>query len=212
MSKAGDRAYQQIKARILDGTLKPGAQVKEEEVAEWCGVSRTPVRDAIRRLEVEMFIERTDSQRSFVTDWSDDAIDDLFTLRTIMESYAAERAARNMTDAVIARLQATSVAIADAIGQTPPDIDVFLRENAIFHRLVLEAAASDRLAAIMTRLVLMPVIYRTAKRYDLAQLQRSLSEHQEIIAAFIARDAHWASAVMTSHIRRAFHVHVGAID
>ena len=209
MSKATDRAYDRVRTAILDGTLAPGAQLTETDIAELCGVSRTPVREAMGRLEAEMFIERTDSQRSFVSNWSDDDIEDLFTLRTMLESYAAGRAVRNVTAATLTDLQATSIAIARAIRSDPPDIDAFLRENAIFHRLIIEAAASPRLGTMMARLVLVPVVHQTAHQYSQAQLERSLADHDEIIAAFEARDAHWAQAVMTSHIRRAFHAHRG---
>ena len=212
MSKATDRAYDHIRAAILDGTLTPGSQLTETDVAELCGVSRTPVREAMGRLEAEMFIERTDSQRSFVSDWSDDDIEDLFTLRTMLESYAAARAVRNVTAAMLVELQATSTAIARAIHMVPPDIDMFLHENAIFHRLIIEAAASHRLGIMMARLVLVPVVHQTAHRYSQAQLERSLADHDEIIAAFAARDPQWAQAIMTSHIRRAFHAHRGDRD
>ena len=87
MSKATDRACD---PRRYAG---PGSQLTETDIAELCGVSRTPVREAMGRLDAEMFIERTDRQRSFVSNRSDDDIEDLFTLRTMLESYAAGRAA-----------------------------------------------------------------------------------------------------------------------
>lgn len=210
MSKATDRAYDVIRAAILDRTLPPGSQLTETDVAELCGVSRTPVREAMGRLEAEMFIERTDSQRSFVSNWSDDDIEDLFTLRAMLESYATARAVRNMTEDTLARLRDTGTAIAQAIRQTPPDIDAFLRENATFHRLIIEAAASPRLGTMIARLVLVPVVHHTAHQYSAAQLERSLADHAEIVAAFEAHDPEWAQAVMTSHIRRAYHAHRGS--
>ena len=76
MSKASDRAYAQIKAMILSGTLAPGAPLREEQLAEVCGVSRTPVREAMRRLEAELFVRKTETQRSFVVDASPDDIAD----------------------------------------------------------------------------------------------------------------------------------------
>ena len=58
MSRASDRAYNHIRNMILSGELQPGVQIREEELAELCGVSRTPVRDALRRLEAELFVRR----------------------------------------------------------------------------------------------------------------------------------------------------------
>ncbi|WP_174298228.1 GntR family transcriptional regulator [Sphingomonas bacterium] len=207
MSRASDRAYDEIKARILNGALAPGAQLKEEELAEICGVSRTPVRDAMHRLEAEMFIQRSDSQRSFVSDWSIEDIEELFTLRTMLESHAAAQAAERVTPEMLVRLHDNVAAIDAAIDRPLPDVDGFLLKNAQFHALITQAAASDRLAHMINRLVLQPIVHRTALRYDADQLRRSLAEHVEIVAALEARDPEWARAIMTSHIRRAFHVH-----
>lgn len=207
MSRASDRAYDEIKAQILNGSLAPGAQLKEEELAEICGVSRTPVRDAMHRLEAEMFIQRSDSQRSFVSNWSIDDIDELFTLRTMLEGHAAAQAAERATPEMLAALRRNVATIDAAIDRPLPDVDTFLAANAQFHALIIQAAASDRLAHMINRLVLQPIVHHTAMRYDADQLRRSLAEHVEIVAALEARDGAWAHAVMTSHIRRAFHVY-----
>lgn len=208
MSKASDHAYDHIKAQILNGTLAPGAPLREEELAESCGVSRTPVRDAMRRLEAELFIQRSDSQRSFVSNWSGADVEELFTLRVLLEGHAAAQAARNVTPELLAELHRNVAAIDAAIEQPLPDVDEFLRRNAQFHTLIIRAAASDRLAHMISRLVLQPIVHRTALRYDAAQLRRSLAEHVEIVSALEARDGDWARAVMTSHIRRAFHIYL----
>jgi len=207
MSRASDRAYDVIKAQILNGALAPGAQLKEEDLAEACGVSRTPVRDAMHRLEAEMFIQRSDSQRSFVSNWSIQDIEELFTLRTMLEGHAAAQAAERVTPEMLTELRRNVAAIDAAIDRPLPDVEAFLAMNAEFHALIIQAAASDRLAHMINRLVLQPIVHRTALRYDPDQLRRSLAEHEEIVAALEAHDADWARAVMTSHIRRAFHVY-----
>ena len=207
MSRASDRAYDEIRRLILDGTLAPGTQVKEEVLAEICGVSRTPIRDALHRLEAEMFIQRSDSQRSFVSNWSDEDIDELFTLRTMLEGHAAARAAERATPDILAALRGNIDAIQSAIDRPVPDVDIFLAMNAAFHGLIVQAAASNQLATMLNRLVLQPIVHRTALRYDADQLARSLSEHVEIVAALERRDSDWARAVMVSHIRRALHVY-----
>ena len=207
MSRASDRAYDEIKSQILSGALAPGAQLKEEELAVICGVSRTPVRDAMHRLEAEMFVQRSDSQRSFVSDWSSEDIEELFTLRTMLEGHAAAQAAERVTPTMLQALHRNVAAIDAAIDRPAPDVDAFLAMNAQFHALIVQAAASDRLAPMINRLVLQPIVHRTALRYDADQLRRSLAEHVEIVAALEARDSDWARAIMTSHIRRAFHVY-----
>jgi DNA-binding GntR family transcriptional regulator len=208
MSRASDRAYQEIRSRIVTGALGPGAQLKEEELAEVCGVSRTPVRDALRRLEAEMFVRRTDSQRSFVAEWSVSDVDEMFTLRGMLEGHAAARAALRVTDDQLSDLRRHNAAIEAAINaRRRPDVQSFLDHNRQFHAIVLDAAGSERLTMMLARLIEQPVVLRTALLYDRDQLMRSFNEHAELLAAFERRDADWAKAVMTGHIRRAFHAY-----
>jgi len=205
MSRASDHAYRFIRAEILSGSLAPGEQVREEQLADVCGVSRTPVREALRRLEAERFVHRNDSQRTFVTNWSMDEVEESFALRGILEGRAAARAATRITAADIDQLDAHNRAIQKAIEADRFDLESFIGHNRAFHGIILEAAASHNLAQLLGRIVEQPIIARTARQYDRAQLVRSVAEHDEIILAFRRRDSAWAEAVMTAHIRRAFH-------
>ena len=207
MSRASDRAYQEIRARIVSGALSPGAQLREEELASLCGVSRTPVRDALRRLEAEMFIWRSDSQRSFVAEWSIDDVDEIFLLRGMLEGHAASRAALRINQAQLGELRDHNDAIEVALAGGRRSVEAFLSHNREFHRVLLEAAGSERLSSLLARLVEQPIVLRTALHYDRAQLQRSWAEHAELLAALEKRDPVWARSIMTGHIRRAFHAY-----
>ena len=210
MSRASEQAYSQIRGMILSGTLPPGDQIREEWLAEQCGVSRTPVREALRRLESELFIRRSERQRSFVADWSLDDIEDAFVLRALMEGLAARRAAGRITTAQLALLKAENNAIAQAVSAITPDVHAFLKHNKRFHEIILEAAASPRLTNLLARLIEQPVVWRTAQSYDVSDLQRSHREHNELLAAFARKDGGWAESVMAGHIRRAFHTYADA--
>ena len=210
MSRASDRAYERIREMIISGELAPGHALGEEALAHACGVSRTPVRDALRRLEADMLVSRSESQRSFVADWSLDEIEDVFDLRAILEARAAHRAAERMTDGALARLRDCNARIGRAIAVTPPDIDTFLEQNREFHAIVLELAASRRLSQLLGTLIEQPVVWRTAHQYGHGELRRSHGEHEELLAAFARRDAEWAGSIMAGHIRRAFHAYADA--
>jgi DNA-binding GntR family transcriptional regulator len=210
MSKASERAYSQIRAMILSGALPAGTQLGEEALATRCGVSRTPVRDALRRLEGELLVNRSDTQRTFVADWSLDDVADAFELRAMLEGHAARRAAERMGDAVIHRLRTTNQAIGAAVRADPPDVEGFIDGNRAFHAIILEAAASPRLAALLGTLIEQPVVRRTAQHYGREALLRSFGEHDELLAAFARRDGAWAEAVMAGHIRRAYHAYADA--
>ena len=210
MAKASDLAYETIRAMVLSGELAPGEQLSEEALAERCGVSRTPVREALRRLEAELLVRRSGSQRSFVADWSLGDVADAFELRAMMEGYAARRAAERMDSATLHRLKAANSALGEAIGGTRADVGRFLEHNRAFHEIVLEAADSRRLATLLAALIEQPVVWRTAHFYGRESFQRSYSEHEDLIAAFERGDGAWAEAIMAGHIRRAYHAYADA--
>jgi DNA-binding GntR family transcriptional regulator len=205
MSKASDRAYAQIRSMILSGELPSGAQLGEIQLAESCGVSRTPVREALRRLEAEAFVRRTESQRSFVADWSLDDVEDAFELRAMLEALAARRTAQRISDTDLQALRASNDLLYQAISQSSPNIPAFLDANRQFHAIISDASASPRLSSMLAGVTEQPVVLRTALNYDIDNLRRSWREHDELIAAFTHRDGEWAHAVMVGHIRRAFH-------
>lgn len=203
--RAAERAYAEIRGLILAGDASPGTPLREEALADIVGVSRTPVREALRRLEAELYAVRTPGGRLVVADWDSDDVAEIFALRAMLEGHAAARAARRMTPAQIAELRDCNAAIEAAVARAEPDIARFLTENRRFHDLILNASASARLAAMLAGLVEQPIVRRTATRYDRADLARSANEHGQLVQAFSARDEDWARAVMTAHIRRALH-------
>jgi DNA-binding GntR family transcriptional regulator len=205
MSRASELAYAKIRAHLLSGAVQPNEQLTEDQLAQITGVSRTPVREAVRRLEDELLLVRSDTKRLFVADWSRDDIEEMFALRQMLECHAAERAARRLSRAKITQLEAVNHALKDAIAQTPPDVARFLEANRCFHEAIVDAADSPRLGQMLGRLVEAPVVLRTARTYSLEDLKQSARDHDELIAAFAARDPDWARAVMGSHLRRAFH-------
>lgn len=212
MSKASEHAYRFIRGAILEGTLAPGEQLREEHLADSCGVSRTPVRDALRRLETEHFVRRTDSQRTFVTDWSMDEIEEAFALRGMLEGHAAARASCRIALEDIERLASHNQSIRIAAESQPINSTIFLEHNREFHAIILQAAGSDRLTALLGTIIEQPIVLRTARRYDRDQVLRSFAEHEELILAFRRHDPDWAEAVMKAHIRRAFHAYRDAFQ
>lgn len=205
MSRASEQAYARIRAHLLSGLVEPNEQLTEDQLAQITGFSRTPVRDAVRRLEDELLLVRSDTKRLFVADWSRDDIEEMFALRQMLECHAAERAARRLSREKIVQLEAVNHALKDAIAQAPPDVTRFLEANRCFHEAIVDAADSPRLGQMLGKLVEAPVVLRTARTYSLEDLRQSARDHDELIAAFAARDPEWARAVMGSHLRRAFH-------
>ncbi|MEM1378462.1 MAG: GntR family transcriptional regulator [Pseudomonadota bacterium] len=210
MTKASDRAYDTIRGMILSGELSSGDALREEALAQRCDVSRTPVREALRQLEMDLMVRRTESQRSYVADWSMDDVADAFELRAMLESHAARRAATRITDLQIEELKSCNKAIFTAISQPKADVSTFLDRNRDFHALVLKAAGSPRLTSLLGALIEQPVVWRTAHHYDPEAFTCSHREHADLIVAFERRDGPWAETVMAGHIQRAFHAYADA--
>ena len=154
-----------------------------------------------------MFIRRSESQRSFVAEWSLDDLEDAFELRAMLEGHAARRAAARISALQLEQLRAHNRWIYEAICAPQPNASLFIEHNRQLHAIILDAAGSARLASVLAQLVEQPVVWRTAQHYDLENLQRSHHEHSELLAAFARADGAWAEAIMTAHIHRAFHAY-----
>jgi DNA-binding GntR family transcriptional regulator len=209
MSRATNQAYTYIRGQILTGQLPPGSQIKEEILADLCGVSRTPVRDALKQLELEYLVRRV-SQRTFVCEWSHADSVDLFSLRALLEGHAAARAAERRTRTILTALRHHHAAIGAALDSESPasthfDIESFIAGNRQFHRTIFEAAGSPRLSETMLKLIAQPTVLRTAFTYSRSDGLQSHYQHADLIDAIEKGDAIWARAVMTAHLQRAGH-------
>jgi DNA-binding GntR family transcriptional regulator len=200
---------------ILEGRFAPGERLKEEELTELCGVSRTPVREGLRRLAIEGLVVVTPHQGAQVAAVGEGELEEVYALRAMIEGHAAGRAALLITLDDIARLKALAaemeaavhVALAAPAGSAAAaDLNArFTPANSEFHRIILDAAMSPRLAAMAALVVEIPLILRTLARYSDQELLRSLQHHRELISAFEARDEDWARSVMRSHVHAASH-------
>lgn len=208
MANAADRAYACIRSSILDGTFPPNARLKETELVAHCGVSRTPVREALRRLAAEDFVTIQRNQGAQVKSWSAEDLDDLFALRALLEGYAAARAASRITPVQLQHIEAAIAEMDDVLAGSGPQerqIAEFLRLNRVIHEQVWAAAGSERLITMLGRLVEQALMAHTAARFSLERVAQSHLHHQELLRALSAHDAAWADAIMQNHIRAARH-------
>lgn len=200
---AATRAYQSIRAMILDGTLPPGSRLKEEDLAERVGVSRTPIREALRRLVSEGLAGRPErGGGALVPDLSFDELEEKFQLRGMLEAQAATLAATRIDRAGVDRLQELADRMEACVAHKGGD---YIGLNADFHRTILLAAGSRLLQRLMPHVVEMPVVHRTFHAYDRSALERSNQHHRELVAALRLCDPQWAAHVMRSHIANAWH-------
>ncbi|MQB01063.1 MAG: FCD domain-containing protein [Actinobacteria bacterium] len=198
---ATDRAYDVVRENIVSGRLAPGSRLPEDELAALSGVSRTPVREALRRLQAEGFVEFRSNRGARVASWTQDDIDDLYGLRGLLESYAAMLAAERIDDEALEELDALAAEMKQLAENPDHDtIDAVAALNGRFHQLMITASRSARLEQLMTMVVQVPLVHRTFHQYSPPGLARSMNHHVELAAALRSRDGQWASAVMHAHV------------
>lgn len=198
---AVERAYGAIKAGIIDGAWPPGAPLREVELSQQIGVSRTPVREALRRLLGDGLVTFEPHQGASVATWSQADLDEIFSLRAMIEAYAAEQAALRISAAEIAELAQLCAAMETALRLGGEDmLQRIATANSAFHGLIVSACDNRRLVSVLNLLVEVPLVMRTYHRYTTEELRRSLNHHSEIVAAFRAGDGAWAASVMRAHL------------
>lgn len=197
---AAERVYGGIKDMIATGEIRPGDQVREEFVAERIAVSRTPVREAMRRLEAEGLLERRSNRRSYVTRLDQDQVQDVLAVRATLEAMAAANAARRADAEQVRALQAYADRGARLLCRAPVDIAELTSLNELFHGVLFAAAGNPVLTGMATSLRDRPRVALSLQRYSPAQLKRSVAHHQEIALAVAAGDSAWAGSIMRAHI------------
>lgn len=206
MSNAVEKAYAEIRDAILSGHFPPGTHLKEDDLAKRIGVSRTPIREALRRLNAEGSVRFLRNHGAFVADWTMEEIREIFDLRGVLEGYAAERAAQRCQPADVVRLRQLAEEMIALEAEGGPDARARIAEaNGEFHRIIIQSAGTQRLGSMMAQVVELPLVLRTFHRYSPEALRRSLYHHLEIVAAMEVRDGAWAGSVMRSHIAAAWH-------
>jgi DNA-binding GntR family transcriptional regulator len=204
VTTASNKAFEIIRAEILSGRFAGGAHLTETELTELCGVSRTPVREALRRLAISGLVIFTPHQGARVAIIDLGEIDEIYALRAMIEGHAARRAAMRISAQNLARLKALAQDMENAVNVHQTEVaDAFLSANQEFHHIILDAAQSPKLSAMAALVIEVPLALRTLSHYSDQELTRSMRHHRELIAAFEASDPEWAEAVMRSHIHAA---------
>lgn len=212
MSRSTDKAYAAIYEALTLGRLRPGEHLAEERLAREIGVSRTPVREALRRLSAEGFVEFMPNQGGKVPSLSFDDIREIFDLRVILESYAASLAALKISPAQLEELSELCDDMENACAKRRSGyIGVISTDNRRFHRILLEAARGQRLSRLLPQVIEMPLMLDTYNRFSTADMNRSMRHHRELTEALAAHDADWAEAIMRVHIQSARNTYLQSI-
>lgn len=189
---------ERLRQRIFAHELTPGTWIDEQKLAEQYGISRTPLREALKVLASEGLVELKPRRGCYVTEISRRDLDDLFPLIAMLEGRCAAEAVSKAKPADIAALKQ----IHDALEKAAHDerIEAFFEANQEFHRKVQELSGNRWLLQVIQDL---RKVLKLSRMHSLSlegRLQQSLDEHRLIMAAIAAGDAKGAEQLMHDHL------------
>jgi DNA-binding GntR family transcriptional regulator len=207
--KASDTIYSALRRRLMTGHYAPGSQLKETEIAAEFDLSRTPVRAALSQLVAQGLLVAEPNRGVFVAEWTERDLQEVFSLRRLLESNAAGLAAQRRTGEQLQHIRALQALMVEAArGEGPEATAKVQSTNNAFHRAILRASASPRLIGICDSLVDTPMIIGSFYLYDRSELDRSLQQHDEIVRAIALMDFEYAVSAMSLHLKSTFETYM----
>ena len=192
------RIREALEDAIVSGRFAPGARLDPETLAREFDCSRTPIREALQQLEASGLVRVAAKRGTFVSEWTVDELAERFEVMAELEAICARLAARRITEAELAELEAAHEACRRE--SEAGDIDAYYAENSTFHHCVYRATHNAFLEREASRLhaVLQP--YRRMQLQVRNRMARSLAEHDAVMAAIRAGDDQAAAEAMRNHV------------
>jgi len=202
--RAADRAYHLLRREIVAGTIPAGSHLAEAELATQYELSRTPIRESLRRLQSEGLVEVIPHRGARVVDWNSFDVEGIYDLRALVEGFVARRAATRLSPGQVDHLESLCVQMEELTAQADfADVETmsgFAFLNDQFHGGVAEASGADYVIPARNVLVVLPVILQALHNYAPVDVNRSHRHHRELLDAFRAKDPAWAESIMTTHV------------
>jgi DNA-binding GntR family transcriptional regulator len=201
---ASDEAYGKIVDLILTRDLRPGERTSVNLLANRLGLGKTPIKEAITRLQTEGVLTVVGRSGTTVKNINVEEARQLFALRRVLEEFAADEVVKNITPSDISSLQrllkelkATSQDQSDIIRSSAN----FIRANVAFHSIIVSAAANPFLSRLYSQLQIQAqiVTYLVHRGYDPKAARRRQAEHEEIVAALEERNARQLKRALRTH-------------
>ncbi|HEY4993550.1 MAG TPA: GntR family transcriptional regulator [Nakamurella sp.] len=205
-------AYDAIRARIVGGEVAPGQWLRESTVADSLGLSRTPVREALRMLATEGVVEMVPNRGARVISWTTADIDEVYRLRALLEGHGAALAARAATPGQVSQIRRLGEIYERAVDSAAPGHDETARCNSEFHAAILAASGSSRLGNLLHVISSAPMVTQAVSRYSADDRRRSVLQHRDILTAIVHADPELAESAMRSHILAARYTAMGLGD
>ncbi len=190
-----EEVAEQLRQRIFRRELEPGSWIDELKIAEEFGISRTPLREALKVLAAEGLVTMKVRRGAYVTEMSEKDLRDVYHLLSLLESDAAGVVAERATEAQLKTLQDLHAELEAAVA----DREKFFAINERFHMHLLEMADNRWRSQMVADLRKVMKLNRHNSLFKQGRIEDSLGEHRAILAAMVARDAKATAKAMQAH-------------
>jgi DNA-binding GntR family transcriptional regulator len=189
---------ERLRAQIFNRELEPGAWIDEQQITLAYGISRTPLREALKVLAAEGLVTMKPRRGAYVAEMSQDDVTQVYRLLALLESDAAAEAAERATDAQLAALQA----LHDRLEKQTRQRDAFFAANEQFHLALLDTAGNRWRTQIVADLRKVMKLSRHHSLFRQGRIAESLQEHRALMAALAARDAKRSRQLVLAHFHQ----------
>jgi DNA-binding GntR family transcriptional regulator len=190
---------EQLRERIFNGVLAPGSWIDELAIAQELGISRTPLREAIKVLAAEGLVTMKVRRGAYVTEVSERDLAEVYHLLSVLESDAAAEAARLASEDALQELQHLHAQLESAASATPPDTANFFRVNEQFHLQLLHIADNRWRTQMVVDLRKVLKLNRHHSLLKGGRIEQSLQEHRALLQALLEKNCIQAAQKMQIH-------------
>ena len=189
---------------IVSARLKPGMRLRENELAEELGISRTPIREALKKLAGLGIVTMVPRRGAYVGEIDDRKLEEILDLRYILEMYAAERGVKRISQDGLRDMR-SSVEECESVldGADPSEYLRFIEADSGLHRLIIETSGNDVLRALYERLAVFLQIARVRFSQPTRDMARGYEEHRAVLRAYEERDEDRLLQALGEHLTRA---------
>ncbi len=193
-----DEIYEYFRKKIIAGDLKPGDRIVETRWAKELGVSQSPVREAIRELELNGLVENKPFYGTFVKEISKKNIIDAFKVRISLEVLAVKEAIKVITDEQLEEIHSLINAMEDAAEEN--DIDLFIDKDALFHEKIVKLADNEMLLKLWSQCHIVEWTQFSTITSKMG-IKKLATRHEDVYNALFERNVEKAVEIIASHVQ-----------
>ena len=193
-----EATFQTLRSLLVEGKIAPGSKLNERELAERLNVSRTPIREAIRRLAADGLVELIANRGAIAIQLSLADVIHTFDVIAELEGYSGELAAKNITESTLSELEALQYEMMASYARR--DLSSYYKLNLGIHHLINQAANNPVLTKVFSQVNARIEALRFRSNQDGVKWEKAVEEHQEMLDALKTRDSARMRKVMISHV------------